>query len=211
MSELLKRRAYFGKNCDDYNFPIEIMNDSSDLVAMIEEARKTDDIVEKGASIVFTEKQSIVAFNRNGGEGAHNSALARIYADMTDGKELGFMNVMKYFHALEARFLHGRIYVEKDSRVSKLRNILSFSFYRGDNITPGEYAAFKMFYDEYAWLIKRENFDVSFKGRTISLDNLKTLLESMIDPDLDISHLFSTQEKIIGQTVETENDKKSLC
>lgn len=199
--DYLNHQAHYGRGYDEYNFDIDIMNDSGDLINLIKQAKDCEEGIENGAVVVFTEKQYITAFNRGMGNGPHNATFARIYSLLTDKKELGFFSVMQYCHKLEDTLIHARIYSEKETRMSKVNNIISFSFNRDKKISQKEYESFLAFYNEYAWLIKRENFKVSLMGRDRTIDEIKDYFESIVDYDFNLSSIFEEND-IIGINME---------
>ena len=208
-TDYINRKTFFGRGHDEYNFPIDIMKDSSDLLDLIKQSKECEEGIENGAVLILTEKQYIVAYNRGMGRGPHDATIARVYADITDKKELGFFTVMQYCHKAEEKLLHARIYSEKETKMSKVVNIISFSFNRdGLKITPKEFKSFMDFYNEYAWVIKRDNFKVSFRGKTMSIDDVKTILESMIDENYDLYQIFTNEENIIG--IKTNIEEKGI-
>lgn len=208
MSEFINHKSFFGQGHDEYNFPIDVMKDSSDLLDLIKQAKEYEEGIENGAVLLITEKQYIMAFNRGMGNGPHNATIARAYADITDQSELGFFTVMKYCHKAEETLIHARIFAEKETQLSKVSKILSFSFNREKKISRKEYNSFLDFYNEYAWVFKRENFKTSFAGKTMTLDEIKILLESMIDEEFELSSIFTDNEIIIGQ--ETNIEEKNI-
>lgn len=202
-------KTFFGRGHDEYNFPIDVMKDSSDLLDLIKQAKECEEGIENGAVLLLTEKQYIMAFNRGMGRGPHDATLARVYADITDKKELGFFTIMQYCRKAEEKLLHARIYSEKETKASKIDNIISFSFNRdGLKITPKEFNSFMDFYNEYAWVIKRDNFKVSYRGKTMSIDDIKTILESRIDDSYDLYSIFTPDENIIG--TRTNEEEKGI-
>lgn len=207
-SEYENHKSFYGQGHDEYNFPVDIMDDSSDLLDLIKQAKDCEEGIENGAVLLITEKQYIMAFNRGMGNGPHDATLARVYADITDQAELGFLSIMKYCHKAEETLIHARIYAEKETKMSSVNKILSFSFNREKKISLKEYNSFMDFYNEYAWAIKRENFNVSFAGKTMSIDDIKTLLESMIDKNFELSSIFTDNETIIG--IETNIEEKGI-
>ncbi len=206
MSEYINHSTFYGIGHDEYNFAIDIMNDSSDLLDLIKQSKDCEEGIENGAVLLITEKQYIMAYNRGMGRGPHDATLARVFADITDNKELGFATIMKYCHKAEAAVLHARIYSEKETKMSKISNIISFSFNRERRISQEEFNSFMEFYNEYAWVIKREGFKVSLMGKTMTIDDVKFFLESMIDKDFHMLPLFDGEETIIGvETNKTDN------
>lgn len=209
--EKINKDAYYGRGEDDYNQPLELIASSDELYRTIRSIENRREEKELGALLVITDKQWILTYNGNYGSGSHNTAMARVYADMTDKAKLNYIDVKTYFHKLEERFLHAKMYIEKYTPTSKVTNILSFSFNRSTkSITQNEYEGFRRFYDEYAELIKLKNFDVSFMGKTMDIDTVKERLESMIDPYLDLSNLMECDEVIIGQRIDDEQDKRIM-
>ena len=195
--DYMVHKSFYGSGHDEYNFPLDIMKDSSDILQLVRQAKKCDSEEENGAVLLITENQYIMSYNRGMGRGPHDSTLARIYADITDQKELNFYTIKKYCRMAEQSLIHARVYSEKDT--VKVKNILSFSFNREHKISPLEYDSFLNFYNEYAWVFKREKFDVSFAGKTMSIDDIKLLLESMVDYDFSLPSEFSENETIIGE------------
>lgn len=209
---LLEMNYYTKRDGEEFNHELVMVKGARDIASAIAYVGSLVEEAEIGACIVITDNQLIVAFNGNGGRGSHNACLARIYADMTDQAKLRYNDVVKYRSALEGSFLHGKLYVEKDSPSSPVSKLLVFSFDReGRKITPREYEAFRLFYDEYGEVLKKENFYVSLMGRKMSIDEVKDTLETMIDPNLDISNILPVKERIIGHKIETESDKKTMC
>ena len=66
------------------------------------------------------------------------------------------------------------------------------------------------FYNEYAWVIERENFKVSLMGKSMTIENVKEVLESMIDPNFELSSVFTNNETIIGIETNKEDNKKVI-
>ena len=203
------KRTHYGENEDAYNFKLELFAGVKNLISLIHHVASLAESVEYGATLVITDKQVILTFNGNLGEGSHNAALARIYADITDQSRLTYYDTIKYRKALESSFLNARIYVEKYEASEPPTKIVAFSFDReGRRLTPREFQGFMMFYDEYAELLKRENFDVSLMGKTMSIDEARVILESLVDPELDVSHILPCEERIIGTKIGEEEEKK---
>ena len=202
--EYVNHKTYYGSGYDEYNFPIETMNDSNDMLILIDQARECEQGITNGAVLLITEKQYILAFNRGRGRGAHDSAIARIFSDITDQVELGYKTVGDYRRKAESILLHAKIFCEKQDKTSKVSNIISFSFNRGKEedkrkITQKEFNSFMAFYDEYAWIFRRGGFKVSLMGKSLpSIDNVKEVLESMIDNSCSLPEEFTNTEKIIG-------------
>ena len=204
MTEYLNHKTFYGQGHDEYNFPVDIMEDSSDLLDLLKQSKDCEEGIENGAVLLITEKQYIMAFNRGMGNGPHDSTIARIFSDITDQKELGFVTIMLYCHKAEASLIHARIYAEKETKMSPVSKILAFSFNREKKISQKEFNSFMDFYNEYAWVIKRENFKVSFAGKSMTIDDIKELLESMIDKDFELSSVFTDNETIIGNPTNVE-------
>ncbi len=205
----LARKSHYGDGEDAYNFKLELLDGARNLMSLIHHVSSLAESIEYGVTLVITDKQVILTFNENMGQGSHNAALARVYADMTDQAKLSYYDAVKYRKALENNFLNARIYVEKYKATESPTKIVAFDFDRpGRKLTPREFQGFMMFYDEYAELLKRENFDVSLMGKTMSLDQAKIILESLVDPDLDISNLLPCEERIIGIKIDKEEEKK---
>ncbi len=204
--DYLVHTTFFGKGSSEYNFEIDVMKDSSDLLILIAQAKECYDGISNGAVLLVTEKQYIMAFNRGMGRGAHDSTFARLYADLTDKAELSLMNVKKYCMKAEEKFLLAKFYSEKETEFSPVVNIVSFSFYRKERvISEKEFASFMEFYDEYAWAIKKYGFKVSFCGIDMTLEEVKERLESMVDKNFYLSSVFPDEEPIIG-TPTTDGD-----
>ena len=198
-NDYLNHRTYYGRGQSEYNFPVDVMKDSSDMLDLIKQAGDCEEGMENGAVLLITEKQYIMAFNRGRGRGPHDATIARVYADITDQKELGFLTIVLYCHKAEDSLIHARIFSEKANKRSKPRNIISFSFNRERKISQKEFNSFMDFYNEYAWVIKRENFQVSLMGKTMpSIDSVKEILESMIDKDFSLDGIMPEDEQIIG-------------
>ena len=205
--DYLIHQSHYGRGYDEYNFQVDIMKDSGDLLDLIKQSKDCEEGIENGAVVVFTEKQYIPAFNRGMGSGPHDATLARLYSLLTDKKELGFFTVMHYCHKLEEKLIHARIYSEKETKMSKVNNIISFSFNREKKISEKEYESFLAFYNEYAWLIKRENFKVSLMGRDKTIDEVKEYFESIIDYDFNLKEIFEEND-IIGISLENNIKKR---
>ena len=204
-SEYENHKSYYGQGHDEYNFPVDIMDASSDLLDLIKQSKECEEGIENGAVLLITEKQYIMAYNRGMGNGPHDATIARLYADITDQAELGFLSIMKYCHKAEDTLIHARIYSEKETKMSQVNKIFSFSGKREKKITQKEFNSFMDFYNEYAWAIKRENFKVSFAGKTMTIDDIKMLLESMIDRDFELSSIFTDNEIIVGNETNVED------
>ena len=205
--DFLIHKSFYGSGQDEYNFPVDVMKDSSDLLDLIKQAKDCEEGIENGAVLLITEKQYIMAYNRGMGNGPHDSTIARIYADLTDQAKLGFVTIMKYCHKAEEKLIHARFYAEKETKMSPVSKILSFSFNREKKISQKEFNSFMDFYNEYAWAIKRENFKVSFAGKTMTIDDIKILLESMIDNEFVLSSIFTDEEVIIGTPTNAQEQK----
>ena len=209
---LLELNYYTKRDGEEYNHDLVMVKGARDVASAVYYVGSQAEELEIGACIVITDNQLITAFNGNGGRGSHNACLARIFADITDGAKLRYTDVKKYRIGLEGRFLYGKLFVEKDLPSSPVSKLLIFSFDReGRKITPREFEAFRLFYDEYGEVLKKENFYVSLMGRKMSIDEVKDTLETMIDPNLDISNILPVKERIIGHKIETESDKKTMC
>ena len=206
-TDILEMKYYSKGYEDSHNFKLQMVGGAKDLLSLIHFVQLQPESVCYGSAMVVTDKQLILAYNSNNGSGSHNATLARIFADITDQAQLNYSGVTKYCKALEQRFLNGKIYVEKYEASSPVSKIISFSFDREKKkITPNEFEGFRMFYDEYAELLKKEGFDISLMGKQMSIDAVKTTLESMIDPELDISNLLPFEERIIGQEIDKKNN-----
>ena len=206
MSEYENHRTFFGRGHDEYNFEVDLMKDSSDLLYLIDQAKDCEEEMENGAVLLITDKQYIMAYNRGRGRGPHDATIARIFADITDKKTLGFLTIMLYCHKAEASVLHARIYSEKETKMSKISNIISFSFNREKIISQEEFNSFMDFYNEYAWVIKREKFKVSLMGKSMTIEDVKDVLESMIDKNFCMPPLFDGEETIfVIETNQVEN------
>lgn len=205
--EYLSYKSRYGQN--EYDFDLDIMKDSGDLLTFISNGNKTLGDIANGAVLVITEKEYILCFNRGMGQGRHDLTLARISSVLSDNKQLNLSNAKAYCKKIENTFLHARLFSEKDSRQSPLKNIISFSFNR-DFITEKEYNSFIEFCNEYEIFIKKYNFDVSFKGKTMSFDLLKERLKSMINYNLKVNYEGFLEEKIIGIKTNEENIDKIL-
>lgn len=206
--EYLAYKSRYGQN--EYNFPLELMKDASDLLTFVANGNDTNGDYANGAVLVVTENQYILSFNRGMGQGPHDSTFARIASLMSDQKELSFFNAKSYCLKLEKYFIHARFYSEKESERSPLKNILSISFNRGDKITEKEYNSFMEFLKEYEFVLKRYNFDTSFKGKTMPLEVVKEKLKTMIDPTLELDINEFKDEKIIGFKTNDENKNMLL-
>ena len=103
--------------------------------------------------------------------------------------------------------LTAKIFSEREAYNKPLKNMIVFSFNRGDKISKAEFDSFMNFYNEYAWVISLENFEVWFGGKKISLEQVMLLLENMIDPNLDLSEIMPKNEKIIGNPTEEKRLK----
>ena len=195
------KETHYGNSEDAYNFKLVMFGGPANLISLIHHVASLAESIEYGATLVITDKQVILTFNGNMGEGSHNAALARICADMTDGAKLNYYDTIKYRKKLESNFLNARIYVEKYQADELPTKIVAFSFDRqGRKLTPREFQGFMMFYDEY--------FDVSLMGKTMSIDQAKIVLESLIDPELDVSNILPCEERIIGTKIGEEEEKK---
>lgn len=203
-------KSFYGSGHDEYNFPLDIMKDSGDLLQLIKQGSRCEEGMENGAILLITEKQYIMSYNRGMGNGPHDSTIARAYANITDNKELNFWTVKQYCHKAEEKLLHARFYAEKDLSYTKVSKILSFSFNREKRISQKEFNSFMDFYNEYAWVIERENFKVSLMGKTMTIENVKEVLESMIDPNFELSSVFTNNEIIIGIETNKEENKKVI-
>ena len=205
----IAKDSHYGNGEDAYNFKLVLFSGAKNLISLIHHVSSFAESVEYGASLVITDKQLILTFNGDMGAGSHNAALARIYADMTDQGKLGYYDTIKCRKILESNFINARIYVEKYTPTESPTKIVAFSFDReGRRITPREFQGFMMFYDEYAELLKRENFDVSLMGKQMSIDEVKEVLEALIDPNLDVSNILHCEERIIGTKIGEQEEKK---
>lgn len=208
--DYLSHKSHYGSGQDQYNFELDIMSDSSDLLHLIKQGSRCEEGMENGAVLLITEKQYIMSYNRGMGNGPHDSTLARVYANITDHKKLDFWTIKQYCRKAEAILLHARIYAEKDSSVTKVSKILSFSFNRERRISQKEFNSFMDFYNEYSWVIKRENFKVSLMGKSMTIENVKDVLENMVDPTFELSSVFTDNETIIGVETNKEDNKKVI-
>ena len=211
-TDFLAMKYYSKGHEDSYNYKLNMVNGAKDLLRIIHFVKTLPESVCYGSAVVVTDKQLIFAYNSNNGSGSHNAALARICADITDQVQLNYIGVTKHCKALEQRFLNGKVYVEKYEASSPVSKIISFSFDRENKrITPSEFEGFRMFYDEYAELLKQERFDISLMGKQMTIDAVKATLESMIDPELDLSDILPVEERIIGQKIDMKENQNKLC
>ncbi len=208
MTEFLNHKTFYGQGYDEYNFEINVMKDSSDLLRLVQQSDECEEEMQNGAVLLITEKQYIMAFNRGDGNGPHDAALARLFTAITDHTKLGYFTIMHYCHKAEGAMLHAKIYSERESKYSGVSKIFSFSFNREKKISQEEFNSFMEFYNEYAWAIKREKFKVSLMGRSMSIDDVKDVLESMVDKDFHMPPLFDGEETIIG--VETNKEESKM-
>ena len=203
--DYLNHNAYYGRGSDDYNFPVEVMKDSSDLLGLIKQGNRIEEGIPNGASLIITEKQYVMAFNKGRGIGRHDSTLARIYADITDQATLGYVTIELYRRSAEKELLHARIFCQKEEETRNIYKIITFSFNREKKISQKEFNSFMDFYNEYAWVFQREKFQVYLMGKTMpSIESVKDVLESMIDKDFSLPESFTSKERIIG--VETNKN-----
>lgn len=205
--EYLVYKSRYGQK--EYDFDLDIMKDSDDLLKFISNGNKTLGDIANGAVLVIMEKEYILSFNRGMGQGRHDLTFAKISSKLSDDKELNFSNARGYCKKLENTFLHARLFSEKESRQSPLKNIISFSLNR-DYITEKEYNTFIEFCNEYEFIIKKYNFDVSLKGKTMSFDLLKEKLKSMINYDLKVNYEDFVEERVKGNKTNEENIDKIL-
>lgn len=193
------RAGFYSGGSASYNFPLELMNDCEDLYNFAYIGKSTDEEIGNGAILLITEKQYVLSYNRGMGQGAHNNAIARAYADMAGIGQLDFKSTVKTCLEAEDKLLLARLYSERMGYKKPLENMIVFSFKRGKNISQQEYNSFLCFYDEYARVFRSQNFKISIGSKDYkSIEEAKLVLESMIDPNLDISDLFTNGEKIIG-------------
>ena len=205
--EYLSYKSRYGQN--EYDFELDLMNGSSDLLSFIAQGNKTLGEISNGAVLVISENQYILTYNRGMGQGTHDLTLAKISSILSDNKELNISNSRRYCSKLEKKFLHARLFSEKESQFAKLKNIISFSFNR-DSISEKEYNSFLEFCNEYEFIIKKYHFDVSFKGKTMSFDTLKERLKSIIDYNLEADYDDFDDSKIIGIKTNDVNMNNSL-
>jgi len=206
-SEYLSYKSRYGQN--EYDFNIDLMKDAGDLLTFISNGNKTLGEISNGAILVITGKEYILSYNRGMGQGRHDLTFAKISSMLSDNKNLNFSNASNYCKKLEKTFIHARLFSEKESKSTPLKNIISFSLKR-DFISEKEYNLFLEFCSEYEYILKKYNFDVSFKGKTMSFDLLKEKLKNMINYDLEVDYGDFLIEKTIGNKVIVENTNKFL-
>ena len=205
----LIRTCFYGGGNDAYNFPLEIMHDSEDLLRFTHIGKETDDEIGNGAFLLITENQYVMSYNRGMGQGAHNNAIARAWADINGRGGINYTDAVNTYHDAENKLLIGKFYSERERSNGPLRNLLVFSLYRGGKISQAEYDSFMNFYNEYAWVIRREKFKVCvFRGIDRTIDEAKDILESLIDPELDLSEIMPKEEKIIGESTTSKQNTK---
>lgn len=207
MSEFENHKTFYGSGSDEYNFDIHVMEDSGKLIKLVEQSKECDGEIQNGAVLVITEKQYIMAYNYGDGYGPHDAALARVFSAITDQKELNYFTVMHYCHKAEKVVLHARVYAERTSKYSDISKIFAFSFNRERKISQEEFNSFMDFYNEYAWAIKREKFKVSLMGKSMEIDDVKNVLESMVDPNFHMPPLCDGEETLIGVETNKEENK----
>ena len=207
MNEFENHKTFYGTGKDEYNFDIHVMEDSGNLIKLVEQSKECDGEIQNGAVLVITEKQYIMAYNYGDGYGPHDAALARVFSAITDQKELNYCTVMHYCHKAEGAVLHARVYAERTDKYSDISKIFAFSFNRERKISQEEFNSFMDFYNEYSWAIKREKFKVSLMGKTMEIENVKDVLESMVDKDFHMPALFDGEETIIGVETNKEDNK----
>ena len=204
--EYLSYKSRYGQN--EYNFNLDIMKDANDLLSFISQGNKTLGDISNGAVLVITESDYILSYNRGMGQGPHDLTFARI-ASIMSNKELNFSNSRSNCKKLESLFLHARLFSERESIKAKQKNIISFSFNR-DSISEKEYDRFIDFCNEYEFILKKYDFDVSFKGKTMSFDLLKEKLKSIIDYDLIVDYGDLDDSKIIGNDINSNTNNKKM-
>lgn len=203
--EYLSYKSRYLQN--EYDFDLDLIKDENDFLSFIAQGNKTFGDVSNGAVLLITEDEYIFSYNRGMGQGPHDLTFARICSMMQD-KKIDYSNARSYCKKLENLFLHARLFSERESRNSKQKNIISFSFNR-DSISEKEYERFIEFCNTYEFILKKYDFDVSFKGKTMSLDSLKERLKSMINYDLVVDYEGLDTSKItMSNTKSSNNDKK---
>lgn len=103
------------------------------------------------------------------------------------------------------KYLHARIYAEVVDEHNNCMHMITFILKNRTKISEEEYELFLDFYEEYAWIIKKEKFTVWFNTTETDIDTLKTFLEKIVDINY---HLSDEDEIIIGYPKKELNTKK---
>ena len=195
---------------EEYNFDIKEMIDNFDYYDYLINLNNQD---RNNAFLIITDKQYIIGYNQNYGEGIHNHAFARCMKDLKGGGTILQKEEKELTSECINNYLTGRLTYEDN------RKYILFNLTTGDktiknkNISPKQYEVFKMFYDDYNERIKNSSIEVDFhyalNNRSIghtsnNLDELLILLEGLIDNSLD----NEKEEIIIGKPL--NNDVKKL-
>ena len=196
--EKKKKNSYFDGVDISSNYELDIIRDSSDFIEFLKQGKEAYDYnIENGGVLVITDKQYILTMNLGKGQKAHNPTLARVAAAI-NGYDIryDFNKLVRLQGQICRQFLHARIYAELTNEKRNFMQLIAFELKPRDRISQKEFQSFMNFYNEYAWIIKREKFRVAFNGVDTTIDELKTFLEQIIDYDLELEE--NNEERIIG-------------
>ena len=196
----LEGTGYIRTGKDNYNFPLEIMVGNDDLIELLSVCEKTKDECFSGASLLVTDKQYVMTYNRGRGYGSHMNAIGRIWANIKGVGALDKTSMVAMYNEAESKALCAKIYSERMRTYGPIENRIVITTRPDKRITQEEYNSFISFCVEYGHFIDSHKFHVSVGKRDLpNLEAAKLYLESMVDPDLDLSEIMPENQRIIGK------------